>query len=120
MGLDHYPVIDDMVAAMILLDKEIIGKVPQLEPGPERVSDEWMQSTFETLTIMAHLVNAATMLQSYHVLLISCLPEGGVELLKEATEVSRLLTMLQMDIIHAKGKALASMVTSHLHLWLAV
>lgn len=51
LGLDHYPVMDDMVAAMILPDKEIVGKVPHLKPGPERVRDEWLQSTFMTLSI---------------------------------------------------------------------
>ncbi|KAK6306303.1 hypothetical protein J4Q44_G00232280 [Coregonus suidteri] len=103
LGLDHYPVMDDMVAAMILPDKEIVGKVPRLKPGPERVSVERLQSTFGTLSIMARLVNAATMLQSYLALLTPRLPGGGDKLLKEATEESRLVTMLQMDLARANG-----------------
>ncbi|KAJ8346506.1 hypothetical protein SKAU_G00279070 [Synaphobranchus kaupii] len=39
LGINGYPTMDDMVAAMILPDKEIIGNVPQLKPGPERLSD---------------------------------------------------------------------------------
>ena len=77
LGLDHYPVMDGMVAAMILPDKKIVGKVPRLKPGPERGSNEWLQSTFRTLSIMPLLVNTATMLQSYFALLILRLPGGG-------------------------------------------
>lgn len=57
LGLNHYPVMEDMVAAMILPDKKIVDKVPRLKPEPVRVSDEWLQSTFETLSIMARCYN---------------------------------------------------------------
>lgn len=119
LGINRYPTMDDMVAAMILPDKEIIGKVPQLKPGPERLSDQLLSSTFSVLSSMARLTNAAMLLSSYLARLIPTLPGGSQDLVDEAMEVSRLLGLLQTDLARANGQAVASVVSSRRHLWLS-
>ncbi|KAJ8349855.1 hypothetical protein SKAU_G00249850 [Synaphobranchus kaupii] len=52
---------------------------------------------------------------AYLAKLIPHLPDGNEDQLREATEVSKLLTLLQSDIARANGKAKASVVVSCRH-----
>ncbi|KAJ8367185.1 hypothetical protein AAFF_G00324480 [Aldrovandia affinis] len=64
LGINAYPAMDNMVAVMILPDKEIIGKVSRLKPGPERLSDQLLSSSFSVLSSIARLMNVAMLLSS--------------------------------------------------------
>jgi hypothetical protein len=59
------------------------------------------------------------LLQAYLQTLLPRLQEGTEELLQEAMEVSRLLSLLQRDVARANGRAMAQVVTSQHHLCLA-
>ena len=113
-----YLAMDHIVAATFLTDAEIIGsKGPQLRPGLDRTSDQLLSGTFNVLAIMARLNNAAMLLGSYLAHLVPTLSGGSQNQIDEAVEVSRLLGLLQSELVRANGQAVASVVSSRRHLW---
>ena len=92
------------------------GPAPRLKPGPSRVFDEDLKATYGSFCSLGRLTNAA---KAYLQTLLPRQQEGTEELLQEAMEVSRLLSLLQRDVAHANKRAMAQVVTSQHHLWLA-
>lgn len=73
-----------------------------------------------SLTILARLLNAATLLQTYQDLLISRVSaDFDQSLVDEMTQVSSLLTHLHIEIARATGKSLAGVILSRRQLWLS-
>ena len=124
VGIDKYPAMDNVVAATFLSDAEIIGdKGPQLKAGKEKDSDQLLQRTFNVLSVMARLNNAAMLLSSYLAHLVPnvwCLQGADQDWTDEALEVSRLLVLLQSEVVRANGQAVASVVESRRRLWLSL
>lgn len=121
VGIDTYPAMDSVVAATFLSDAEIIGaKGPQLKPGKEKDSDLLLSRTFNVLAVMARLNNAAMLLGSYLAHLVPELQGAERGWTDEAMEVSRLLGLLQSELVRANGQAVASVVESRRRLWLSL
>ena len=119
LGLRQYPTMDSMMAAMVLPDKDIIGKTPRLKAGPPRTVDDDLKTVYTSLTVMGRLSNAVMLLNAY---LQSLLPQVTGEegpLTQEVNLVSGLIRQLQGDMAQANGKALAQTVTTRRHLWLS-
>ena len=119
LGIADYPVMDDMVAAMVLPDREIIGRIPRLAAGPSRISDDLLCNTYRVLAAMGRMMNASMLLGSYLSRLIPALSGDDRTLADEAQEVSRLLHLLQAELARGNGLAVASVVSSRRHLWLS-
>ena len=119
LGLRQYPTMDSMIAAMVLPDKDIIGKTPRLKAGPSRTVDDDLKLVYGSLTVAGRLSNAVMLLHAY---LQSLLPQVTGEegpLTQEVKLVSELICQLQKDMAQANGKALAQVVTARRHLWLS-
>ncbi|KAJ8409346.1 hypothetical protein AAFF_G00235440 [Aldrovandia affinis] len=71
--LREYPIMDTMVATMVLADKEITGKNPCLASGPPKVLDDDLRATYSSL-FLGRLTNVAMLLQEY---LQKLLPQRG-------------------------------------------
>ena len=66
------------MAAMILPDKKIIGKVSGLKLSPARATDA-PSATLTSVLLLAKLSNAAPLLLAYYTTLILLLQRGGRE-----------------------------------------
>ena len=110
LGLDEYPVMDPIVAAMVLIDKEIIGKSPCCPPGPHQAADVQLKDTFLTLAMVARLMNAPTLLQTYLHGLKAHLSINGDPEMAEMTQVSILLSLLNAEMSRANGKPLSTVI----------
>ena len=120
VGIAAYPAMDNVVAATFLSDAEIIGgKGPQLRIPDDRAADQYLNRTFNVLAIMARLNNAAMLLGAYLEHLVPHLHSEEQGWTDEAVEVSRLLGVLQSELVRANGQAMASVVDSRRRLWLA-
>ena len=119
LGLRQYPTMDSMIAAMVLPDKDIIGKTPRLKAGPSRTVDDDLRMVYTSLTVAGRLSNAVMLLQTYLKGLVPQVTGEEGPVTQEVTLVSGLIGQLQRDMAQANGKALAQVVTARRHLWLS-